>query len=97
MELSFVTIRAHVLTIFLHNRLFFISSINEYEGRFIPCSDDVSIGVGLSDDCPVSGDDVIASLGIFGVWQNFWVNVALMIALQVVFRLSAYLLLRRSK
>ena len=79
-----------------HHR-YFLSSINEYEGRLIPCSDDVSIGVGTTDVCPYPGDDVILSLGIDGVLQNFWVNVALMVALQIVFRLGAYFLLRRSK
>jgi hypothetical protein len=79
----------------VHRYIYF--SINEYEGRYIPCSDDVSIGVGSSDVCPYPGEDVISSLGIFGVLDNFWVNVALMIALQVVFRLGAYFLLRRSK
>lgn len=78
---------------------FRISSVNEYEGRYIPCSDDedVSIGVGSNDICPYPGDDVISSMGIYGVWENFWVNVGLMVALQVVFRLGAYFLLRRSK
>jgi hypothetical protein len=73
------------------------SSINEYEGRYIPCSDDISIGVGSNDVCPYPGEDVISSLGIFGILENFWVNVAFMIALQVVFRVGAYSLLRRSK
>jgi hypothetical protein len=74
-----------------------VDSINEYQGRLIPCSDDISIGVGTSEECPFPGDEVIVSLGIYGILQNFWFNIAMIIALQIVFRLGAYVLLRRSK
>jgi hypothetical protein len=73
-------------------------SINEYEGRTVPCSDDVTIGISASSGvCPLPGEEVISSFGIHGINQNFWFNVLMMIALQVVFRLGAYAVLRRSK
>lgn len=76
--------------------------INEYEGRTVPCSDDVSIGISTSQGdgealCPLPGEEVLSSLGIHGIYQNFWFNVLMMIVLQVVFRFGAYAVLRRSK
>jgi hypothetical protein len=76
---------------------FIFNSINEYQGRSIPCSDNISIGVGTSEECPLPGEEVIVSLGIYGILQNFWFNVAMVVVLQIVFRLGAYMLLRRSK
>ena len=82
------------------------NSINEYEGRTVPCSDDdVSLGISTSSQsdgaaaslCPLPGEEVISSLGIHGINQNFWFNVLMMIVLQVVFRFGAYAVLRRSK
>ena len=67
--------------------------INEFGGRYITCSEDEPVGT----VCPASGDDIIASYGIVGVWTNIWVNVAMLIGIQVVLRLSTYVLLRRSK
>jgi hypothetical protein len=54
---------------------FIVDRINEYQGRLIPCSDDISIGVGTSEECPFPGDEVIISLGINGILQNFWFNM----------------------
>jgi hypothetical protein len=78
---------------------FFLNSINEYEGRVLPCSNDnVAVTVvGTTGECPLSGDEVIAGLGIHGVTDNFWFNVAMLIGLQAVFRVAAYVLLRRSR
>lgn len=93
---------------FLHALLLFISqcikrlfcSINEYEGRDIPCapnSEDVSVSVGIADRCPLPGEEVIAGLGIEGLTEGFWFNLGLVIALQLMFRIGAYVLLRRSR
>ena len=73
--------------------------INEYEGRDIPCADDdITFVIGGNEECPVSGDDVIADLGISGVVPaNFWFNVFVVVLMQIVFRVAAYVLLRRSK
>lgn len=91
-----------------HERLvFFVSttqplvsfsySINEYEGRDIPCSGDVSVSVGSGVECPQPGEEVIAGMGIYGVTGSFWFNVGMVVVLQVVFRFGAYILLRRSR
>uniref|UniRef100_A0A7S3LDG0 ABC transporter domain-containing protein n=1 Tax=Amphora coffeiformis TaxID=265554 RepID=A0A7S3LDG0_9STRA len=72
--------------------------VNEYSGRDIECSDNsVSISIGFSGDCPVPGDDVLDSLGIRGVTGDYWFNIGMVVLLQLIFRLSAYILLRRSK
>jgi len=73
--------------------------VNEFRGRFIPCQgDSVSVSIGSqSDECPLPGDAVIESLGISGVSANKWFNVGMLFAMQVVLRVSAYALLRRSK
>lgn len=72
--------------------------VNEYAGRVIPCSDEaVSISIGFSGDCPLAGEDILDSLGIRGVSADFWFNIAMVVLLQLVFRLVAYVLLRRSK
>lgn len=72
--------------------------INEFEGRDIPCTeDDIAVTIGTSDECPLPGEEVIRSLGIEGVAENYWFNVGMVIGLQVLFRLAAYLFLRRSK
>jgi ABC-type multidrug transport system permease subunit len=72
--------------------------VNEYQGRDIPCAtNDVSISIGAdSGQCPLPGEDVIHSLGIQGVAESFWFNMAMLLLLQIFFRISAYWLLRRS-
>jgi len=70
--------------------------INEYEGRAIPCADtdDLSVTVGVTGQCPLPGEEVIDGLGIDGVCEGFWFNAGMLIALQFAFRISAYALLR---
>lgn len=74
-------------------------SINEYEGRDIPCgADDASVTTGgLSGQCPLPGEEVITSLGITGINENFWFNVGMVILLQFIYRIGAYVLLRRAR
>ena len=72
--------------------------VNEYSDRYIPCSDDgVSISIGFSGECPLAGEDVLDSLGIRDVSAGFWFNIGMVVLLQLIFRLAAYILLRRSK
>ena len=71
--------------------------INEFEGRSIPCSDEVAITIGESDVCPLPGDNVIESIGIEGAFANYWFNVAICAILNIFFLVSAYAMLRRSK
>jgi ABC-type multidrug transport system permease subunit len=72
--------------------------INEYDGRDITCStNDVAIKIGNSDACPLPGEEVISSLGIEGVAESYWFNVGMIMLLQILFRIAAYVSLRRSK
>jgi hypothetical protein len=86
-------IRSHVLYFSCYLR------ISEYEGLEIPCSDeeDVAVTVGVSGECPLPGEEVIAGLGIYGIAQNFWFNIGMVILLQILFRIGAYIILRRSR
>jgi ABC-type multidrug transport system ATPase subunit len=70
--------------------------INEFQGRSIPCSPGASPLLSSVNSCPLSGDSLIADLGITGIVANLWVNIGILIALQVVLRLASYALLRRS-
>jgi hypothetical protein len=72
--------------------------INEYDGRDIPCSsNDVAIKIGNSDACPLPGEEVISSLGMEGVSESYWFNIGMIMMLQILFRIAAYVSLRRSK
>lgn len=74
--------------------------ITEFEGRDIPCANDDSSGLvtnGSVAECPLPGEEVLASLGIVGISENFWFNIGMVIVLQFFFRIGAYILLRRSK
>ena len=76
--------------------------INEYSGHDIPCEDDendvgVRSGTSTSSECPLPGEEIISSLGIKGATEDFWFNIGMVIILQVVFRVAAYWMLRRSK
>jgi ABC-type multidrug transport system ATPase subunit/ABC-type multidrug transport system permease subunit len=72
--------------------------INEYDGRDIPCtSDGVAVTIGNSVACPLPGEEVIQSLGIDGVAESYWFNIGMIMALQILFRIAAYVFLRRSK
>jgi len=69
--------------------------IIEFGGRDIPCSEsDINDS---SIQCPQSGADVLASFGIEGIWSSLWLNVLMLVVLQVVLRVLTYALLRRSK
>mmetsp|Transcript_36097 Transcript_36097/g.66159 ORF Transcript_36097/g.66159 Transcript_36097/m.66159 type:complete len:684 (-) Transcript_36097:150-2201(-) len=65
--------------------------LNEFDGRDIPCDSD-SIG-----ECPVAGSSVVADYDIEGIWTSVWVNVGILIAIQVFLQGSTYILLLRSK
>mmetsp|Transcript_14060 Transcript_14060/g.19743 ORF Transcript_14060/g.19743 Transcript_14060/m.19743 type:complete len:622 (-) Transcript_14060:304-2169(-) len=72
--------------------------VNEYSGRMVPCAKDgVSVSIGESNDCPISGDDILESLGIEGLDGEYWFNIGMIVALQVFLRLISYFLLRRSR
>jgi ABC-type multidrug transport system permease subunit len=71
--------------------------INEFQGRDIACAEDVVITIGAPGECPLSGDEVLAAMGIEGTSANFWFNVGIMLLLQLVLRVAAYALLRRHK
>lgn len=73
--------------------------VNEYAERNIPCGGErnAPIQIGVTDQCPLPGEEVLASMGISGLSEEYWFNISMMILLQVVFRVSAYVSLRRTK
>jgi ABC-type multidrug transport system ATPase subunit/ABC-type multidrug transport system permease subunit len=72
--------------------------INEFEGRLIPCSDDdVVISIGATKQCPMAGDLVYETVGIEGIFTDYWFNIFMVFLLQLTFLIGAYGLLRRSK
>lgn len=72
--------------------------VNEFDGRDIPCADgdEISISIGGSSECPLPGDLVYESVGIDGIFANFWFNVAILAIFQIFFLVGAYGMLRRS-
>jgi len=67
--------------------------VNEFAGRDIPCAtEDLAVA---TTSCPFPGSEVIAGIGIYGVAENFWFNVCMTILLQIIFRVFAYIILRR--
>jgi hypothetical protein len=74
-----------------------LNSIAEYEGRDIPCADSASVTDNFSPQCPLPGEEVMAGIGIHGITESFWFNVGMVILLQFLFRIGAYILLRRTK
>jgi ABC-type multidrug transport system permease subunit len=66
--------------------------VNEFYGRQIPCAPNTTYEV-----CPLPGSSVISSFGISGVWSNLWINVGMLVAIQVFLRVVTYFLLLRSK
>eukprot|EP00536_Pseudo-nitzschia_multiseries_P003139 jgi/Psemu1/7034/gm1.7034_g len=48
-------------------------------------------------ECPLPGEVVYESMGIDGIFANYWFNVGVVALFQVVFLVGAYALLRRSK
>jgi len=72
--------------------------INEYEERDVACATgEVPIQIGDADVCPLPGEDILSGLGIVGVSSSFWFNVGMVTVLQVVFRVGAYILLRKRR
>jgi ABC-type multidrug transport system permease subunit len=72
--------------------------VNEFDGRDIPCTeDDISISIGGSSECPLPGDLVYESVGIRGIYSNFWFNIGMLALFHIFFLIGAYGLLRRSK
>ncbi len=65
---------------------------NEFDGRQIPCAYS-----NTSEKCPLPGSSVISSFGISGAWSNLWLNVGMLLAIQVFLRVVTYFLMRRSK
>mmetsp|Transcript_15521 Transcript_15521/g.29280 ORF Transcript_15521/g.29280 Transcript_15521/m.29280 type:complete len:687 (+) Transcript_15521:87-2147(+) len=70
--------------------------VTEYDGRLIPCADQVTFQIGDATLCPLPGKEVLNSLGITGLLSNAWFSVIMLIVLQIFCRVTAYLLLRRS-
>mmetsp|Transcript_13317 Transcript_13317/g.28893 ORF Transcript_13317/g.28893 Transcript_13317/m.28893 type:complete len:187 (-) Transcript_13317:473-1033(-) len=67
--------------------------INEFGGRSITCGESVD----STDECPLPGSSVIDSYGIYGVWTSVWLNVGMLVTIQICLRVSTYILLRRAK
>lgn len=70
--------------------------ITEYRGRMIPCVNDVSVSIG-SGICPLPGEEVYKSIGVTGIISHLWFDFLMLILLQLLFRIGAYTLLRRSR
>ena len=70
--------------------------INEFGGRDIECGSDAVIDE-EGEVCLLSGDDVVASIGLSGAFTNLWLNVVIVVAIQVLIRGMTYWLLRRSR
>ena len=73
--------------------------VNEFAGREIECSgEDTAVSIGeFAGGCPLPGEAVFESIGIEGIFANYWFNVAMVAVLELFFLLAAYGLLRRSK
>jgi len=71
--------------------------VTEYEGRDIPCADEVTLQIGDAEMCPLPGDEVLNSLGITGLLSKVWFNALMLIVRQIFCRLTAYNLLRCSR
>lgn len=69
--------------------------INEFAGRDIECGSDAIDNEG--DGCPLSGDDVVSGIGLSGAFTNLWLNVIIVVAIQLFIRALTYWLLRRSR
>ena len=71
--------------------------INEFDGRYIECQESASNSMVNMSECPLPGESVIASYGIEGVWTSIWTNVAMLVIIQIILRVSTYFLLLRAK
>ncbi len=67
--------------------------VNEFYGRQIPCAPNTT----TPEVCPLPGSSVLSSFGISGAWSNLWINVGMLLAIQVFLRVITYFLLLRSK
>ena len=65
--------------------------LNEYQGRLIPCSENVGVDYG-SGECPLPGEEVLKSLDMDG--QKIWFQVLILLLMQVVLRYISYIVLR---
>ena len=70
--------------------------INEFSGRWIECDASGPIST-FPNNCPLSGETVVLHYGIEGMWTSVWLNVAMLVIIQVVLRMGTYFLLLRSK
>jgi len=80
--------------------------INEYLGRSIPCPNyddyelegqDSGITIGGFEECPLPGNRVYESIGLEGVFANYWFNIGILAIFQLSFLIGGYALLRQSK
>ena len=65
--------------------------INEFAGRVIRCNEESQMD---SNCVELSGDEVLTTMGVEG---SFWLHVVLLTLSQLLMRLLAYVMLRRSK
>ena len=68
--------------------------IIEFEGRSIPCSSSASTDTSSQDCIPVIGDDILETMGVKG---GLWFHIFMLVFTQIVLRVFAYILMRRSK
>ena len=87
----FVFSRTQIVEALLNRYGFSAFVVNEFGGRSIACDESVETA---NTDCPLPGSAVIASYGIKGVWTSVWMNVAMLVLIQVLLRISTYILLR---
>ena len=70
--------------------------INEFNGRQIPCATD-NMKCATDNECPLPGSSVISSFAITGIWSNLWINVGMLLLIQVFLRVATYIMLRKMK
>ena len=68
--------------------------LNEYKDRSIQCANEVKVEFG-SGDCPLAGEEVIASLDMDG--EEIWFQIMILVLMQFILRAISYALLRRQK
>jgi hypothetical protein len=71
--------------------------INEFDERAIECDENASNSMLSIGECPLPGSSVVEYYGIEGAWANIWVNVAVLVSIQVVLRVATYFLLLKAK
>ena len=65
--------------------------LNEYQGRFIPCNDNVKMDFG-SGECPLPGEEVIEALDMDG--QEVWFQILILLLMQLMLRFLSYIILK---